>query len=274
MCKLEYINNEGSSLVRVMVCSPEKEYFNTENIDEHNISEIPDPKRAKKQHETLRKKMKDFGVDVMDVPEMPGHPNSVFTRDTAVITPLGYIRMRMGLPSRRGEDGWMESHIEEMCIPCIGKIEPPGTAEGGDVILAGKVAFVGMSGRTNFKGVIQLTKILESMGYQVRTTEVPSPYLHLGGAMSMVAPGRILSVEGIFSPQFFTGFEVIYIPAGDFISGNVICLEENRVIAHDGNHIAISKLEESGVKVETVDLSEFIRGNGGPTCLIMPLERR
>ncbi|MCD4783196.1 MAG: amidinotransferase [Candidatus Eremiobacteraeota bacterium] len=271
---MEYIKSEGLSLVRVMVCSPEKEYFNIKNTDEHNISEIPDPEKAKKQHEMLRETMIGFGVDVIDIPEMPGHPNSVFTRDTAVITPRGYIRMRMGLPSRRNEGKWIESHLEEMCIPCAGEIEPPGTAEGGDVILAGKVAFVGMSGRTNFEGVIQLTKILESMGYQVRTTEVPTPYLHLGGAMSMVAPGRILSVEGIFSSPFFAEFEVINIAPGDFVSGNVICLKENRVIAHDGNQMAISKLEKFGVKVEAVDLSEFIRGNGGPTCLIMPLERR
>ena len=77
----------------------------------------------------------------------------------------------------------------------------------------------------------------------------------------------------IFSTDFFNGFEVTEISTNTFISGNVICLSDNHVIAEKGNREVITKLKTADVKVHDIDLSEFVKGRGGPTCLIMPLER-
>ena len=48
-----------------------------------------------------------FGAEVIDLSEMSGHPNSVFTRDTALSTPERFVRLRLGLPTREGEDRWV-----------------------------------------------------------------------------------------------------------------------------------------------------------------------
>jgi dimethylargininase len=95
-----------------------------------------------------------FGVDLLDVPELAGHPNSVFTRDTAVCTPQGYIHLNLGLETRQGEGGaWMAQILYAQGGHCIGEVKPPGTIEGGDVVLAGNVAFIGRSARTNEEGI-------------------------------------------------------------------------------------------------------------------------
>ena len=100
--------------------------------------------------------MRDFGVEVLDAPELPRRPNSVVTRDTATSTPQGHVRLRPGLPSRTGEEAWTASRLDAVSEPCAGVIVPPATVERGDVALAGEVAFVGLSVRTNQEGIRQL----------------------------------------------------------------------------------------------------------------------
>ena len=265
--------NEGEALRRVVVCPPGREYVTYEDPREHNIAERADLHRARAQHARLRELLWLYGAEVIAVPECPGHPNSVFTRDPAVVTPKGYVELRMGLPTRRGEEGWLARHLEELGVPRAGRIEPPGTLEGGDVVLAGRVAFVGLSSRSNEEGVRQLGTLLEQMGYEVRVAQVPSPYLHIGGAMSMVAPDRVLACAGVFPKGFFAGFDLIEVPPDDFVSGNVICLRPNEVIVERSQPRVAEALEKAGVEVHPLDLSEFVKGSGGPTCLILPVER-
>ncbi len=265
--------NEGEALRRVVVCPPGREYVTYEDPREHNIAERADLHRARAQHARLRELLGLYGAEVIAVPECPGHPNSVFTRDPAVVTPKGYVELRMGLPTRRGEEGWLARHLEELGVPRAGRIEPPGTLEGGDVILAGRVAFVGLSSRSNGDGVRQLKALLERMSYEVRVARVPSPYLHIGGAMSMVAPDRVLACAGAFPRGFFAGFELIEVSPDDFVSGNVICLRPNEVIAEASQRRVMERLSGAGVEVHPLDLSEFVKGTGGPTCLILPVER-
>ena len=86
------LKNEGDPLKRVVVCTPKKEYARAGNRTEHNIGELGDPAVAIGQHDTLKNTLREFGAEVLDVPELAEHPNSVFTRDTAICTPQGYIK--------------------------------------------------------------------------------------------------------------------------------------------------------------------------------------
>ena len=205
----------------------------------------------------------------MIIPELPGHPNSLFTKDTAVCTPEGYIKLNMGLPSRGGEERWMAEVLDEIGIPCCGVIEPPGTVEGGDIILAGNIAFVGHSNRTNREGIRQISKIFESMKVEVRVHIVPHPFLHIGGTMTLVNPETVLCVSNLFPAQFFAGFQCIEVPDTGFISGNVIPLKNNHVIADQANLSACCALQSHGFTIQPLNLSEFIKGTGGPSCLIL-----
>ena len=94
---------------------------------------------------------------------------------------------------------------------------------------------------------------------------MPSPCLHIGGAMSMVAPDRALACAEVFPKRFFDGFDVIEVPPDDFVSG--------KVLVEAAQEVAAERLHEAGVEVHSVDLSEFVQGSGSPTCLILPVER-
>jgi dimethylargininase len=267
------LRSEGERLRRAVVSAPRQEYSRPADPRTHNIPARPDPRLARDQHGALRAALERAGCRVVEVPELPGHPNSVFTRDPAVVTPRGYVRLRMGLPSRRGEEAWIAGALEEAGEPCAGAIEEPGMVEGGDVILAGEAAFLGLSGRTNGPGAEQLGALLAGMGFEVRRAAVPAPFLHLGGAMSVVGPGKVLCQEGIFPSALFQGFETIEVPAGGFAAANVIGLGGGEVLLDTANVAAARALERAGLRVVPLDLSEFAKGAGGPSCLVLPLER-
>lgn len=267
------LSNEGRRLRRVVTCPPEKEYFQVDDLKAHNFTRPARREACRSQYRHLRDILVRAGSQVSTVTELEKHPNSVFTRDTALVTPEGFIQLRMGLESRRGEEEWMAGKLKALGEPFRGRIAAPGRVEGGDVILAGKVAFVGHSRRTNREGIKQLSTLLEAQGYQLRSATVPAPYLHLGGAMSMLGPERVLSCQGVFPEDFFQGYETIEVRGGSFENGNVICLGDQEVIAHRTNREAIDRMEGAGIIVHTLDLSEFLSGTGGPSCLILPLER-
>lgn len=267
------IRNEGTALQQVILAAPYSEYSNPEDLAVHNFAKKPDKERAIKQHDNLRNLLESFDVEVITIKELAGHPNSVFVRDTAVMTPDGAIIMRMGLESRNNENGWIEQELSNRFIPIVGRITEPATAEGGDVILAGNIAFIGHSSRTNDIGTDQIARILLRMGYRVRITKVPSPFLHIGGSMSVIAPDRVLYTDGIFPKKYFEGFDTIAVPKSDFSSGNVITVRPNEVIAEVSNKQTIEILRNNNVIVHDIDLSEFLAGTGGPSCLILPVVR-
>ena len=107
------LRNEGERLTRVVVSTPRDEYFGVNDREAHNFNETADPDRTRAQFGRLKSILVDSGVDVVDAPEMDRHPNSVFTRDVSLCTPRGFIKLRMGLESRRGEEDWMARILTE-----------------------------------------------------------------------------------------------------------------------------------------------------------------
>jgi len=268
------LRNEGDRLTRVVVCSPREEYFSVADLEGHNFIQPPDRDLAIRQHDGLKSILRDFGTEVVDIPELARHPNSVFTRDTALCTPFGYIRLRLGLDTRRGEERWMSDALESIGEPCAGEIKVPGTVEGGDVILVGSVAFLGRSIRTNDEGVAQLSSLLRGMGYEVRTISLPESILHLDKVLMAAGPTRMLSCSDSIPKESIKGFEVIEVSCEGRSTANIICLGNNQVIVDRSNRTVLTRLEEHGLSVHAIDLSEFAKGAGGPNCLIMPVERK
>jgi dimethylargininase len=267
------LKNEGDRLVRVAVCTPGDEYFNPGDLTEHNLLQLADRDLTLKQHDTLKETLRSSGSEVIDLPELTGHPNSVFTRDTALATPDGYIKLKMGLDTREGEEEWMADLLDSKGESFAGEIVAPGTVEGGDVILAGQVAFIGRTIRTNDDGIEQLSVLLGKMDFEIRVIPMPCTILHLDKAMMMTGPDSIIYCRELMAPEFFDGFETTVLSCYESATANIICQGPNECIVDRANSRVIEKLESTGTTVHDLDLSEFAKGTGGPNCLIMPVER-
>ena len=267
------LRNEGESLKRVIVCTPKHEYACATNLKKHNIGELGNPKIAVQQHDKLKSKLREFGAEVIDIIELDEHPNSVFTRDTALCTPRGYIKLRLGLETRQGEGKWMAVTLDLLGEPCVGEIKTPGTVEGGDIVLAGTVAFIGKSIRTNEEGIRQLSPLLKKMGYEIRIIELPDTILHLDKTLMVLGPKQVLYCRELVPKEKIKDFEGLGISCGGDTTANIICLGNNELIINRSNTTVIDRVQAEKYIVHDLDLGEFAKGMGGPNCLIMPVER-
>lgn len=267
------LKSEADRLKRVVVCTPREEYFKVGDLAAHNIRDIADRQTALDQHKRLKGLLRLFGSDVIDVPELVDHPNSVFTRDTALCTPEGFIELFPGIETRQAEGGWMASHLHRLGEANVGKIHYPGTVDGGDLLLLGRVAFVGLTGRTNEEGCRQVSHYLEAMGYEIRRISLPKTVLHLDKVMMPVCPGKLLVCTNIVPSSALQGFDSIGIHFNENSTANIICLGDGELIIGNTNHEAVRVLDRKGFKIHPLDVSEFVKGAGGPNCLIMPVER-
>lgn len=265
--------SEADRITRVIVCSPREEYYRLENLKAHNILEVADRKTAMAQHDQLKKLLADFGAEVIDPPELVDHPNSVFTRDASMVTPQGYIELRPGIESRLAEGRWLAGVLDELVVPRAGEIVAPGAVDGGDVVLFGKIAFVGLSHRTNWAGCDQLTKLLTPMGYQTRPVALPNRILHLDKVLMPFRPDKLLVCTDIVDKSVLEGVDHLPIEFGDTSNANIICLGAGEVIVGDDNQGALEGLADQGLTIHRLPISEFSKGVGGPNCLIMPVER-
>ncbi len=107
--------------------------------------------RAAEQHTGYEKGLVVLGCTIQRLPSLPDLPDSVFVEDTAVVLPELAIIARPGAESRRFE----VTSVAEALRPHypLTFIEPPGTLDGGDVLLIGSTIYVGDSTRTNAEGI-------------------------------------------------------------------------------------------------------------------------
>ncbi len=221
----------------------------------------------------LRHLLVQAGITVISEPPLTGHPFSMWVRDTAFCTPVGFVWLRMGTAAREAESDWMGEILRREKVLRIGVIQVPGRVEGGDVLLAGDIAFVGRSARTNAEGAAQIRHILEHLGYAVRETYVPAPYLHLNDALGVISPHRLLACTEVFPEELFHGFDVIMVaPApGQLAAANLLALNENEVVVELSNRTAVEALRDAEIRVHAVALPELGMSPGGPGSLVLPV---
>ena len=119
---------------------------------------FPDPDLAKKQHRAYIQALESCGLEVFVMEADEDHPDSTFVEDTAILTPECAIITNPGAPSRQGEVTTVRALVERF-FNRIEEIQPPGTVEGGDIMMVGSHFYIGLSERTNEEGANQVTRV-------------------------------------------------------------------------------------------------------------------
>ena len=248
----------------------------------------PDPERAAAEYDAFVATLTELGVapEMCDEADSPGL-DALYVRDAAVLCDRGAILCRMGKPARRAEPGRLGTAFERLGIPVIGAIEEPGCLEGGDVawLDRGTLA-VGLGYRTNASGIEQLGRLLGNTVDRLITVPLPhwkgpEDVFHL---MSMLSPvDRDLAV--VYSPllpAWFRqdllerGVQLVEVPDDEFetLGCNVLAVSPRRCLVVASNPTTRGRLEAAGCDVFEYAGEEISRkGEGGPTCLTLPLLR-
>lgn len=214
--------------------------------------------------------------------------DALYCRDAAIATDHGMILCNMGKAMRSLEPAAQCSVYEAAGIPILGRIEGPGTLEGGDVAwLDINTLAVGHSYRTNMAGIEQLKSLLIPLGIEVIVVELPhfrgpADVFHLMSILSPVDTDLAVVYSPLMPIKFRNellekGFTLLEVPESEFdtLGSNVLTVAPRNCIMVKGNPVTENALLASGCIVTTYTGNEIsIKGGGGPTCLTRPIYRR
>jgi N-dimethylarginine dimethylaminohydrolase len=239
---------------------------------------------ARRQHEAFVETLVGLGVEVYELGVETDSPDLVYTFDPLLVSDRGAIALRAGKPNRVAETAALESWTSARGIPTAGRIEAPGTVEGGDTLwLRPDLLCVGRSLRTNDAGARQLASIV---GGDVRVFDVPywrgdDELVHLLSVVSPVADDLAvvylpLLPVGLWALLGELGIRLIEVPEEEYptLGCNVLAVRPGVIVIAEGNPVTAAALAAAGCEVHTYPASEVgINGSGGPTCMTRPILR-
>jgi dimethylargininase len=227
-----------------------------------------DLERAREEHRRYEEALAAAGCRVERLAEEPGLPDSVFVEDAALVLEERAILTRPGAPSRRAERESLAPVLER--YRRLERIEAPGTLDGGDVLRVGKRLWVGRSTRSNEEGRRRLAALTAPHGYRVEAVPVRG-CLHLKSAVCAVAEKLLLLNPLWVDPEVFPGFEIVEVDPEEPFAANALKVGET--LLHPAAHGRTRRrLEERGLEVLPVELSELAKAEGGVTCCSLLLE--
>jgi len=186
----------------------------------------------------------------------------VFVEDTAIVLDELAIITRPGADSRKPETQSVAEALKS--YRKLFSIEPPGTIDGGDVLRIGQTVFVGLSVRSNPTGIEQMRMLLTPYGYAVKGVEV-SGCLHLKTAVTAVAENTALINRAWVDADAFTSITLIDIAPSEPFGANALLVEDT-VVYPCAYPETRQRLEEQGIIVSAVEVSELAKAEGGVTC--------
>lgn len=239
---------------------------------------------AQREHDAFCGVLSGLGARVHALEAEPDLVDLTYTYDPLLISDRGAIPLRPGKPSRRPEPAAVEAWTAAANIPTAGRIEAPGTIEGGDALwLRPNLFCIGRTLRTNDAGARQLASLV---GGDVRIFDLPywrgsEELVHLMSVISPVADDlaviyRPLLPAGLWELLGELSMRLIDVPEAEFptLGCNVLAVRPGVVVLAEGNPVTQRALGAAGCEVHTYPATEIgMNGSGGPTCMTRAIWR-
>lgn len=279
------VSSEVDDLKSVLMYRPGKEVEKF-NANEVRFSDEPvDVELMRKQHDNLAQIYREHGVEVHYVEKQrEDRPNAVFCRDLMFMTPEGAIVSRPGMAARRGEERYISLALSKLGVPIVRTINGDGIFEGANAMwINRKTIVLSTSSRANKSGYEQVKYELEKMGVDnIIPMQIPYSNIHIDGIMNM-ASEEIVMIHASQVPYDVCnalkklGCKILEAPSTTEVRKtfgcNFVALKPGLVVMPEGNPRCQELLENNGVKVITVDVSEIIKGKGAIHCVTAFLKR-
>ncbi len=280
-------------LKKVLVKRPAEAFESQDRIDGQwrslDYLAKPDYQRAVDEHRRFTSLLEAAGAEVACLPA-DGRTglDSIYTHDpVASVTDEGVILGRMGKDARMDEPEAQEDWFARAGIPVAGRIESPGSVEGGDVVwLKDDLAVIGLTYRTNGEGIRQFQDLLRPRGVDVVAVPMvhwdgPGAVLHLMSVISMLDTDLAAVYDRLLPIPFrdmlaALGIDLVTVPDEEYdsLGCNVLATSPRRVLVRSGNPVTADRMRKAGCAVEAFDGDHICyAGSGGPTCLTRPVLR-
>ena len=271
-------------LVEALVHRPDAAFGAAFDNPAHGFLHPVDLAVAQREHDAFVELLVRLGVRIQALDVKTDDPDLVYTFDPLLVTDRGAIPLRAGKPGRRDEPALLEAWTIAAGIPTLGRIEAPGTIEGGDTFwLRPDLLCIGRSLRTNEAGARQLAALVDG---EVRIFDLP--YWHgdveLVHLLSVISPVTDelavvyppLLPAGLWALLAEMGIRTVAVPDEEFatLGCNVLAVRPGVLVMAEGNLVTRRALEAAGCEVHVYPATEIgINGSGGPTCMTRPILR-
>ena len=225
---------------------------------------------ARQQHQAYEALLRRLGCTVQSLPPDDAYPDCVFVEDAALVLDEMAILLRPGATSRRGETSIIEKALGP--LRPLQHIEAPAHVDGGDIIVHGKVLYVGESSRSDAAAVAQIRRIVGPFGYDVRSVPVRG-VLHLKSAATVVTDDCLLINPEMVQATAFGGVEVLAVDTAEPFAANALRVGETIVYPTAFPRTA-ALLRQHGLQVESLDASELAKAEGALTCCSLLFEAK
>ncbi|WP_432541388.1 dimethylargininase [Kineococcus sp. SYSU DK002] len=264
--------------LRLLMCRPEHFAVSYEINPWMDPARPVDVARALAQWDGLRATLEGLGHAVELVPGGPGLPDMVYTANGGLVTPEGTVGARFAHPQRAGEQELLDAWLTGAGFGPVHR--PVEVNEGeGDVLPVGEHLLAGHGFRTTRAAHGELARVL---GRPVTSLRLVDPrFYHLDTALTVLDddpdhpdvayfPGAFDEPSRAVLRELFPGALVTDEATAGVLGMNAI---------GDGRHVVLSPratgyaraLRERGYEPVPVDLSELLRGGGGPKCCVLVL---
>lgn len=268
------------TLRRVLVRTPQEDVSTWRSCSWRSE---PDSVRLRQEHENLCALLEEAGAEVVLAPPVEGgNLDDVYAFDPALVTEQGVVLLRPGKECRRGEPAALERDLAAAGIPVARRLDAPAEAEGGDLIrLDDETLLAGYTYRTNEAGVEALEGVVpEVVGFDIPHLHGRGEILHLLSLLSPLDHDLAVAFLPLMPARLVQllearGVRLVEVPEEEFetMGPNVLALGPRRALTLDGNFETRRRLEAAGVEVVTYRGEELSKGDGGATCLTLPLVR-
>ena len=226
--------------------------------------------KARAQHEDYERALSTLGCAVHRLASGPGMPDSVFIEDTAIVLDELAIVTRLGAESRRVECAAVESALSP--YRTIARIDPPGALDGGDVLVAGRSIFIGLSNRTNHVAVEQVRTLTAPFRYSVQPVSVTG-CLHLKSAVTAAGENTLLMNRAWAPADVFRTFDIVDAHPSEPYAANIVRVGDGLLYPAAFPRTR-DRLEGRGFRVTTIDVSELAKAEGAVTCCSLIFQSR
>jgi len=234
-----------------------------------HVERVPiDVAAARAQHEAYEQALADAGYRIRRLPAGREMPDSVFVEDIAVVFDELAIVARPGAVSRRTEVAAIADALA--AYRPLRRIEAPGTMDGGDVLVAGRRVYVGLSSRTNRAAVQQMRALLAPHGYTVCEVVVDG-CLHLKSAVTAIDDGVLLVNRRWIDAAAFGGFELVDVDSSEPWAANALRLRD-RIVFPSAFPRTADRLRARGLRLVSLEVGELAKAEGAVTCCSLILD--
>ena len=277
-------DSEVGKLRAVLLRRPGKEIEGISNPADWRWLDVMETEIAREQHDALAELYRSQGVAVHYVEHMrDDRPNALFMRDNVLMTPQGAIVGRQAMACRRGEERYAAEALARLGVPIVRTISGTGIFETACCLwVDAETAIIGTGNRANEDGAQQVVQTLNSMGVEhFLPLQIPYGYAHIDSIISFADkktavfdPARL--PWDVWTALKKRGFTLLEAPSPDEtreLALNFVTLAQGSVVMAAGYPVTKKFLENHGIQVIEVDISELRKGWGSLHCMTAILKR-